>query len=117
MINCVKKYFPNAQRISCLFHYKQDILRNLKQYGLYKKDLKDTSMKKLNELGNLPFKYKGNLKYIYDKCNYLSIEYSNHYNFIYNYFLPNKLPFFEDNSLDYFKVPNDCRSNSFFRKL
>ena len=39
-INATKKYFPNCQRISCLFHYKQDILRNLKSYGLYKKNIK-----------------------------------------------------------------------------
>ena len=30
LINATKKYFRNGQRISCLFHYKQDILRNLK---------------------------------------------------------------------------------------
>ena len=36
LINVIKKYFPNSHRIACLFHYKQDILRNLKTYGLYK---------------------------------------------------------------------------------
>ena len=36
LINVIKKYFPNSQRISCFFHYKQDILRNLRNYGLYK---------------------------------------------------------------------------------
>ena len=30
LINATKKYFPNCQRISCLFHYNQDILRNLR---------------------------------------------------------------------------------------
>ena len=40
LINVIKKYFPNSHRIACLFHYKQDILRNLKTYGLYKKNLK-----------------------------------------------------------------------------
>ena len=39
LINMVKKYFPNSLRISCLFHYKQDILRNLRLYGLMKKKI------------------------------------------------------------------------------
>ena len=34
LINSIKKVFPKSQRISCLFHYKQNILRNLKSYGL-----------------------------------------------------------------------------------
>ena len=37
LVNTIKKFFPKCKRISCLFHYKQDILRNLKSYGLYKK--------------------------------------------------------------------------------
>ena len=34
LVNTIKKFFPNSKRISCLFHYKQDILRNLKSYRL-----------------------------------------------------------------------------------
>ena len=55
LINATKKYFPNCQRISCLFHYKQDILRNLKSYGLYNKKYKTDSDIILNKLGKLPF--------------------------------------------------------------
>ena len=61
LINIVKKYFPNSQRIACLFHCKQDILRNLKSYGLYKKDIKEESNNLLNDLGKLPFIYKGDM--------------------------------------------------------
>ena len=35
LVNTIKKFFPNSKRISCLFHYKHDILRSLKSYGLY----------------------------------------------------------------------------------
>ena len=34
LINTVNKYFPNAQRISCIFHYKTNIFKNYKKYGL-----------------------------------------------------------------------------------
>ena len=40
LINTVKKYFPNTRRISCLYHYKQDVIRNSHSYGLYKKMIK-----------------------------------------------------------------------------
>ena len=31
LINVVTKYFPNSQRISCYFHYKQSLERNAKK--------------------------------------------------------------------------------------
>ena len=37
LINIVYKYFPKTQRISCYFHYKSDIFKNFKKYGLWKK--------------------------------------------------------------------------------
>lgn len=43
LINVVKKYFPNSRKIACFFHYKQDLVRNIRQYGLsglYKRDAK-----------------------------------------------------------------------------
>ena len=45
LIKVIKKYFPNVLRISCLFHYKQDILRNLRIYGLMKKNQKRRKFK------------------------------------------------------------------------
>ena len=40
LINVIKKYFPNSKRIGCFFHYKNDILRKIKSYGLYKKKIR-----------------------------------------------------------------------------
>ena len=37
LINTVNKYFPEAKRISCFFHYKQTLERNAKKMGLNKK--------------------------------------------------------------------------------
>ena len=65
-INETKKYFRNCQWISCLFHYKQDILGNLKSYRLYNKKYKTDSDIILNKLGKLPFIFKGNME-IFDK--------------------------------------------------
>ena len=78
LINFVKKYFPNSQRIACLFHYKQDILRNLKSYGLYKKDKKEESNDLLNDLGKLPFIYKGDMKIFEKECNRISKSFKFH---------------------------------------
>ena len=36
----IRKNFPNTRLISCLFHYIQDILMNLKFYFLMKKKIK-----------------------------------------------------------------------------
>ena len=40
LINVIKKYFQNSRRIGCFFHYKQDLLKNIKIYGLYKKKIR-----------------------------------------------------------------------------
>jgi len=69
LINIVKKYFPKAKKIAFLFDFKQDILRNLKSYGLYKKDQKDESNSLLNEIGKLPFIYKGDMNSFEKKSN------------------------------------------------
>ena len=39
LVNVVKKFFPKSLRISCLFHYKLYLMRNLRTYGLMKKKL------------------------------------------------------------------------------
>ena len=45
LINSIKKFFPSSLRILCYFHFKQNLLRNIKSYGLYKKNDKDISDK------------------------------------------------------------------------
>jgi len=113
LINVIKKYFPNSHRIACLFHYKQDILRNLKTYGLYKKKFKETSITLLEELGKIPFYYKGDINTFNEECKKLIENYPQYTNFINNYFIKNKKQCFIDQSLNYHLVPSDCRTNSF----
>lgn len=108
LINRVNKYFPNAQRISCYFHYKSDIFKNLKKYGLWRKDLKKTYTIILGILYSLPIIYNGNMKMITNDKN--MEVYSN---YLENYFKIYKYKYFADNSLNYDAVPRDCRTNNF----
>ena len=110
LINSVINYFPRSQRIACLFHYKQDILKNLKTYGLYNKSNKEISNLILYKLGELPFRFKGNIQYIENECKTLIKNYPHYENFINNYFLKNHLEYFKDGSLNYTNIPKDCRS-------
>ena len=96
LINVITKLFPNSQRISCLFHYKQDILRNIKMYGLYKTKYQIESNKLLEELGRIPFHYAGDINKFDIECNRLINQYPNHNNFISNYFIVNKRKYFEN---------------------
>jgi len=68
LINVINKIFPNALRIACLFHYKQDILRNLKSYGLYKDSIKEESQNLLKDLGKIPFYYNGDMNIFDEEC-------------------------------------------------
>ena len=67
----------------------------------------------LDELGNLPFYYKGDIKIFNEECKKLITKYPEYTNFINNYFIKNKIEYFIDQSLNYNLVPKDCRTNSF----
>ena len=75
LINSINKIFPNTKRISCLFHYKQNILRNLKTFGLYKQKYKAESEIILDRLGLIPMLYKGDMKIFNQECDNLCKKY------------------------------------------
>ena len=87
LIKSFKKYFPNSIRISCYFHYIQAIIRNIKKYGLYKKEDKLISNIIIKILSSLSIIYKGDLQIINNICEKISIKYPKHSNYISNYFL------------------------------
>ena len=62
LINGINKIFVKCKRIACYYHYKKDLLENIKKYGLYKNIYKETSNKVILELGKIPIYYKGNMK-------------------------------------------------------
>ena len=113
LVKSVKKYFPNSLRISCLFHYKQDLMRNIREYGLYKKPDKELSDKIIYKLSILTIKYKGDMNYVKQKLENINTKYTKYQNFINNYFIKEKLKYFEDNSLNYDLVPEKFRINNF----
>ena len=86
LINSINKKFINIKRISCYYHYKKNILENLKKYGLYKKNNKSLADKTIKKLGMIPFKYKGKIKIFDDICNEIITEYPSLINYIKNYF-------------------------------
>ena len=90
LINGINKIFVKCKRIACYYHYKKDLLENIKKYGLYKNIYKETSNKVILELGKIPIHYKGNMKIIENIVDELEKNYPLHPNFIKNYFIKNK---------------------------
>ena len=62
---------------------------------------------------SLPFIYKGEIKKVKIFIKNIIEEYPLYTNFLNNYFIANKLTFFEDQSLNYFRIPKDCRTNNY----
>ena len=113
LINAIDKIFPNIKRINCFFHFKQDLIRNIKSYGLYNKANKETSDKIIKILSLLPIVYNGNINIIDNQLNDIKCKYPKYSNFINNYFIPNKLEYFKNNSLNYNSIPKECRTNNY----
>lgn len=71
LVNPIKNNFNNTQRLSCLFHLKQDIILNAKAYGILNKNSKLFNLTEtedlITELCILPFKYKGNMEIFEEK--------------------------------------------------
>ena len=111
--NILKIYFPTSMHISCYFHYQQDLLRNIRIYGLYKKELKDVADKALYLLAVLPLEYNRDIDTVKKKLNNITKKFPLFSNYINNYFMEKKLKDFEDNSLYYKKITKECRTNNF----
>ena len=113
LINAVKKYFPNVRRIACFFHYKQNIIKNIRNYGLYKKEHKINSDYIIKKLSYLPITYNGDYKICQNTLKNLKSKFPEYENFLTNYFEKNFETFFLDKSLDYQSIPSNCRTNNF----
>ena len=113
LVNNIKKYFPNTIHISCYYHYKKDIISNIKKYGLYKKNDKFTSDLIIKELGKIPLIYKGNIETFNNIIENIIFKFPKYNNFIRNYFVKNKKELFTNGDYNYSKIPQDCKSNSF----
>ena len=109
LVNAIKSIFTKVNRI-CYFHYKMDIIRNMKIYNVYNifnsEDI-------INKLGKLPLIYKGNMNYFNEYINQLKIENKPFKNFIENYFVKNKKKYFVNEDYNYYKYSDTIRSNSY----
>ena len=61
----------------------------------------------IKELGKLPFIYKGDMNILTKQRDKIINRCPKFENFINNYFIENKFPFFKDNSLNYEIIPKD----------
>ena len=105
LINAVHNNFPNTTRIGCWFHLNQDLIREAKTYGLFNSKSKEIdsniTYEIITQLSLLPLNYKGNIDYLKDQLNVMLLQYPNYY----NYFISNKLRYFQDGTYDYSKFP------------
>ena len=60
----------------------------------------------------LQLSYKGNINDLKIQLNLIITQYPKYYSYILNYFIANKLRYFQDGSYDYSKFSPDIRSNS-----
>ena len=120
LINAINNNFPNSQRIGCLFHLKQDLMREAKTLGLLNsKNNKiniETTLEVITQLSLLPIEYNGDIKYLETKIKILSSQYPIYSNMINGYFLDTKLKYFKDGSYNYNNFPKDIRSNSILER-
>ena len=100
LINAVNNNFPKVTRIGCWFHLNQDLIREAKIMGLFNKKNKeiDTNItyEIITQISLLPLNYNGNMEYLKNQLNTILMQYPNYYNFIRNYFISNKLKYFQD---------------------
>ena len=112
LLKAIKIIFKPKLNFICLYHFKKDLITQLKIEGLYKKNNINDSKKIVNELTKLSIEYDGNIEYVKTKINNIKEKYSNYINFIDNYFMKNKLKFFISGEINYRLLPLDCRTNS-----
>ena len=117
LIKAIYNIFPKIKHFNCYYHYKQDLIRNFKKAGLYKKNSKDGEKNEcknvINELGLLPINYNGDINYIINSLNEIVENYPNFKNIIEKYFKRYKMEYFINGDYNYSELPIDCRSNSY----
>ena len=120
LINAVNNNFPNVTRIGCWFHLNQDLIREAKIMGLFNSKNKEIdaniTYEIITQISLLPLNYKGNIEYLKNQLNIILLQYPKYYNYIVNYFISNKLRYFQDGTYDYSKFPPDIRSNSILER-
>ena len=113
LLKAIKSNFKNVDNFICLYHFKKNLISQLKIEGMMKKNFKKDSKYIVNELTKLCIDYNGSINYIYEKINTFKTKYPKFSKFLENYFIKNKLKYFISGEMNYNLIPEDCRSNSY----
>ena len=73
LVNVIKNSFPCSRLINCFFYYKQDLLLNIRKYGLYKDSQKSFSDLIIKILKDFPLICKGDY-IIIESLNYIILQ-------------------------------------------
>ena len=69
LLKAIKKIFKPKSNFICLYHFKKDLITQLKTEGLYKKNNINESKNIVNDLTKLSIEYDGNIEYVKNKIN------------------------------------------------
>ena len=115
LINAIKAIFTGVQRIGCLYHFKANLIKEAKYLGLWKKKDKkiyNEAQNIINKLGELCFKYNGNMEIFEKEIKYIINNYDFKFRGLIDYFLINKKKYFIEENYNYNLVTLDVLSNS-----
>ena len=103
-----------------LVPFKSSSYKRSKNYGLFNSKNKEIdsniTYEIITQLSLLQLNYKGNIDYLTNQLNDILMQYPKYYNYIVNYFISNKLRYFQDGTYDYSQFPPDIRSNSILER-
>ena len=113
LINAIKIIFGNIRIIGCLFHYKQNLIKNARSLGLLKNINKDKTLNVINkQLSRLPFiYYKDGINEIQNIINNIKTI-SKEFEEFGNYFENQWYKYFKNNMLNYYKIKKIIRTNN-----
>ena len=98
LLNAVNKVFPNVMLFNCYYHYKVDLLSNVKKYGLLNKNNNETNINDIKimiyQLGQLPILNNGDISVFNNKLNDIKNKFPYAKEFIDNYYEKNFKKFF-----------------------
>lgn len=93
--NNIIKYFPNATRVACYYHYKNNLQMRARELGLKIIQYINETKKIILNLGLLPLVYKGNINFVTKFIDDLKSKYCNYIDSWFNetmkYFISNAL--------------------------
>ena len=80
LIIAIIEVFPNVKRFNCYFHYKKNLIDNLRKNGLLKKKNNEEKYKDIKKViylfGKIPLKYEGNMEKFFNFINDIKKTYS-----------------------------------------